>query len=193
MATDLVQYALERAVEKVMAEWTADLTKRLQAAIEAQDIELTGQLKQSIGYMLSDSDDVVAGKISIIFETYGRFQDMKYRHTTPPTAVMRSYVQKIGLDKFKFVPGYPATMSPAQVAAKAKPRNGISGAEYVVNRIGRAIAYSRLKPDWQKRKERQWWNITIHKRIGALRTQLREQLQRDLSEVLVQEFQLIQK
>lgn len=185
---DVTQFNLEQSVQAVMNEWTQETIAELKSAIAAKDIELTGSLKQSLDFFLTADDSKVASKISMIFNEYGRFSDMRYRHKVPPTKAMYDFVQKVGLSNFKTVPGYQG-FTPIGVSAATKSKK-YNSEEYVMKRIANAIAYSRMNSNWQNKKVKEWWNITIKKRLGQLKAMIRTQLEQDLAEQIRTEFNL---
>jgi hypothetical protein len=185
---NIIQHTLNQAVAKVAGDWAKETIAQLKSAIEAKDVVLTGNLKQSLSYILENDDDKVAARLSMIFTTYGRFQDMKsYQYKVPPTKAMYDFVKKVGLDGFSHVNGYPKGIKPIGVAANSKK---IDADEYVMKRIARSIAFSRMKKGWASQKQKEWWNITIRKRIGILKNDIRVQLEKDLGETIRQEFNL---
>jgi hypothetical protein len=187
MATDIIQHSLEQAIHSVMQEWTETTIAQLKKAIADKDIELTGNLKQSLEAVVSGPSENIAAKISMIFATYGRFHDMRYRHKMPPTAAMYQFIQKVGLSNFKFVPGYKKEITPIGVSQNTKKLNA---EEYVMKRIARAIAYSRLKKDWQENKRKEWWNITINRNIVRLKQLVITKMQQELGEAIRKEFSI---
>ena len=188
MATDTLQYTLEQSIQAVMAVWTRDTISALKTAIAANDIELTGKLKSSLEGVVSGGNDRIGANISLIFEEYGRFQDMKYRHKGAANLdAIRDFVRKVGIDKFTSVPGYSLAFSPATIASKFKKGNGN---QYVVNRIAGAIAFSRISPNWKSKKTKEWYNVTINKRIGQLKAMIRSQLEQDLAAEIRKEFNI---
>jgi hypothetical protein len=188
MATDTLQHTLEQSIQSVMAVWTRETIAALKAAIAANDIELSGKLKTSLDGVVSGGNDRIGANIQIIFEQYGRFHDMKYRHKGVANLdAIRDFVRKVGIDKFKSVPGYSLQFSPSTVASKFKKGNGN---QYVVNRIAGAIAFSRISPNWKAKKTKEWYNVTIHKRIGQLRSMIITEMEQNLAAEIRKEFNI---
>jgi hypothetical protein len=188
MASDISQFNLEQSIQQVMAEWTRQTILLLKQAIEEKNIKLTGSLKQSLDFFVTASDSEATARISMIFNSYGRFSDMKYKYKVPPTKAMYDFVKATGLQNFQYVSGYTKGISPIGVAANSKK---MDSEEYVIKRIARSIAYSRLRTNWQDKKQKEWWNKTINKRIGALKDLIRSELEKNLAENIRREFNLI--
>lgn len=188
MASDISQFNLEQSIQDVMTEWTRQTILLLKQAIEEKDVKLTGSLKQSLDFFTTASDSEATARISMIFNSYGRFADMKYKYKVPPTKAMYDFVKATGLQNFQYISGYPAGISPIGVAANSKK---MGSEEYAIKRIARSIAYSRLRTNWQDKKQKEWWNKTINKRIGTLKAQIRRELEKNLAENIRREFNLI--
>lgn len=188
MASDISQFNLEQSIQDVMTEWTKQTILLLKQAIDEKNIKLTGALKQSLDFFVTASDSEATARISMIFNTYGRYVDMKYLQKVPPTKAMYEFVKATGLQNFQYVSGYPAGISPIGVAANSRKMNS---EEYAIKRIARAIAYSRMRINWQEKRQKEWWNKTIRKRITVLKAQIRSELEKNLAENIRKEFNLI--
>jgi hypothetical protein len=103
-----VSVEMAEELEAACAAWLEMAIKELIASAKKNKVELTGQTIASIaGSIVSFSPDGV-GEILINFQNSGRFQDWRKMDygKLPPIDVLTEWVEKIGINKFKFVPGY---------------------------------------------------------------------------------------
>ncbi|MDR6195165.1 hypothetical protein [Siphonobacter sp. SORGH_AS_0500] len=84
-----------------------DGVESFKRALEEKGLVLTEELKQNFSYQMTESATELTGTIS--FYGYGRFKDMSrlnYLKVGPPVDDLEEYVQKVGVERFAFVPGY---------------------------------------------------------------------------------------
>lgn len=95
-------------LEEAAAAWLEMAVRELIASAKKNKVELTGETIASIAGSVADFTPDGVGAILIQFQNSGRLQDwrkMEYSKL-PPVDILAQWVEKIGIDKFKFVPGY---------------------------------------------------------------------------------------
>ena len=162
----IISEELQAEAAELAEEITRDAVKYFEKAIERAGITLTGQLKDSIEYRIIQQASAlsVAGVIS--FKGYGRIKDMKTLHYSlmPPIEAMEDFVEKVGLEKFAYVPGYFTT----QVSTVAN----------AARRIAWAVAMSRKKvPTVKTPKRKQWYNRTKADFMNVMRRRMLDRTQ----------------
>ncbi len=144
----------DEEIAAAMAEIMADAEKMFKQALEEKRLVLSAELKESFDRIIVKNAAGIAGEIS--FDAYGRFKDMKklsFLDHMPPVYAMEYFVEKVGLDKFPWVPGY-------------KDKVATSLAD--INRIAWAIASSKKQAIDVKRKYRgTWYNDSKIKMINV--------------------------
>jgi hypothetical protein len=134
---NLTQDEFERVASEVVSGIVREATVVMQRKLQAAGIVLTGELMNSLRHeMMVESQNLYA-EFSIGFSGYGRFKDMRKLlwGKLPPIEALEEYVRQIGLDKFKYVPGY---------LLNAKYRVLHIPDTRAVNRIAWGIAVNRL-------------------------------------------------
>ena len=102
---------IKNFVSEILAEWLPFAAQSIIAAMEKRGLISSGELTESVlGKYLGNSvnGDPVA---SLVFETYGRYMDLKKLARKPMPndvimGVLQEWVNKRGLGAFKYVPGY---------------------------------------------------------------------------------------
>jgi hypothetical protein len=93
-------------------------------AVMASNLNLTGELRESVRSKMKADLDGFGGEIDIFFNEYWRFKDMKsysYGGGYMNVDAIREFVKKIGVGKFAWVPGYEnsrATISDAKAVER---------------------------------------------------------------------------
>jgi hypothetical protein len=146
---------------EIIEDITKDAIQMFKQAIERNSLVLTTELLDSFQYNIVRSAELIYSEIE--FRMYGRFKDMKqirYAAHMPPIEAMEFFVEKIGVDKFAWVPGYDSKSSvPTDIAAR---------------RIAWAIAkHHRSVPSVKRGYRGTWYNENVMKMINEAKKQLR--------------------
>lgn len=115
-----------------------ELTKKgevyLRNAIKKSNLIFTGELLDSVRSQLHTDIVGMGGEISVFFNEYWRFKDMKY-YTYNGTYInvdaIREFVKKVGVGRFAWIPGYA--------------EKGMISEEKEIDRITRAIVFYRRR------------------------------------------------
>lgn len=154
---ELTEAEVKAIVGRSMGIWYKQVYSKLQAALHKQNLELTGELQNSLHGEISTAGADLQGQLKLYFTDYGRFQDMKFRYTgkMPPFDVMLQYVRKVGVEKFKYVPGYPMGVIPTGIS---QSKFG-AGNRIAENRIAWGLSHSRVAPKNSSKKygTRKWY------------------------------------
>lgn len=165
---DLTNEEIAKLLEKTMASWYREVYGKLKAQMSAKGLILTGSLSESLNAEITTAADEVKGELKLYFEDHGRFQDMKHRYfgKMPPVEAMLKYIRKVGLDKFRYVPGYPLGVFPTGTS-RSKFGTGNRIAE---NRIAWGLAMSRVAPKNSGKAygRRKWYAKTFYSSIDEL-------------------------
>ena len=153
---------MDAELNKLLADELAlivqDTMRYFQNAIERENLVFTAELKQSFENHILEKADVVAAEI--VFLSYGRFKDMKVRNyiVPPPIAAIEEYVEKVGLGKFAWIPGYEKS-------------NRVPLYNEAVKRVARAIQNSFVGVP-QRRQGKTWYNETVGNMLAVARRRL---------------------
>lgn len=156
--SNLTQQEIEQLTNKILNEWGRELHIKLTASLAKRNLDFTGDLKDSLQQDITEARGDVAAGLQLYFESYGRVQDIRsvtYRKY-PPIDAMLAYVRKVGVEKFKYVPGYPVGVIPVG-HSKGKYGNGNRIAE---NRIAWGLARS-FGDNKNKQGNRKWYAKTV--------------------------------
>ena len=136
VTVNLTQQQFERIATDVVGVIVAEATMTMQRKIQAAGFVLTGDLLNSLQHQAVIVGRDLYAEFSIGFAGYGRFKDMRQLlyDKMPPVEAMEAFVEQIGVENFKYVPGY---------LTDAKRRVTIPDSR-AVNRIAWGIARSRL-------------------------------------------------
>ncbi|PQA59163.1 hypothetical protein [Siphonobacter curvatus] len=98
---------------KILEDFTKQAERRFISAVRAEGLELTGELLASIHAAAVERGQGFI-RSSVMFSELLRIKDMKQlRYTTvPPLRAMVDFVEKIGIGRFAYVPGYPTGVTP---------------------------------------------------------------------------------
>jgi hypothetical protein len=143
MAID-VQYA--KQVEEICNRFMPNAVDMLQARLKERKLVLSESLLKSVQGKLATNLQTAGADIVISFEMSGRYKDMKkmsYQGAMPPVEAMLAYVQKVGVSKFKYVPGYQNAQS-------------LPTADVAANRIAWGLAKSYVSG--KKVKNNRWFS-----------------------------------
>lgn len=173
----------EGDIDALARAWAQKTATQLKRNIAQKNLVLTKELLESVVFSINDTD---TPSISFEFAQHGRFLDMKelFWHKAPPVNTLEEWVQKHGVRKFKFVPGYAPGKGFDDPNAAKRIAWGIArdrGRGEAVNQYGR----------WQRSKT--WINPTSGKSgktnlgtaIGYLRHLLEEELAAHVENLIV--------
>ena len=146
---------------ELVTQLTAEMADYLRKHTRSNGLMLSGELIESI----EDSVTAKAGELAIQaviqFNSYGRFRDMKVLtySTIPPVDAMKRFVEKIGIGKFAYVPGYEFS--------KAQPITARA-----IQRIANAIAFRKKYVPTQNATARMGYNPDKANYINVTRRKL---------------------
>jgi hypothetical protein len=147
-------------IADMLAEVSKDGVAMFQNAIDSKRLIFTRELKQSFEYTIMRGAEEVASEIT--FRSYGRFKDMKvisYLEHAPPVAAMEYFIEKIGIEKFAWVPGY-----------EGKAATTLAD----INRIAWAISRSKkMAVDIKRGYRGTWYNSTKMEMINNAKKRIR--------------------
>ncbi|RZA24650.1 MAG: hypothetical protein EOP02_13265, partial [Proteobacteria bacterium] len=169
MTINLTQDQFEQIATEVVGRIVAEAQLTMQQKLQASGFVLTADLLNSMRH-----ESIVIGRdlyaeFSLGFSGYGRFKDMRklLYNKLPPISVIEEYVRTVGLDKFRYVPGY------------------LLGAKYrvlhipdsrAINRIAWGIATNRLHQGVKSSKRNAFYNPVRGKLIYELGNRLLQSL-----------------
>lgn len=150
----------DEEIASAMAQIMADAEAMFKQALEEKRLVFSTELKESFERVVVKNAAGIAGEIS--FRSYGRFKDMaslSFLEHMPPVYALEYFVEKTGIDKFPWVPGYEN-----KAATSVKD----------INRIAWAIAKSKKQAIDVKRGYRgTWYNDSKMKMINAAKKRFR--------------------
>lgn len=165
----LTQEEFEKAATNVIEVLMAESVKVMQFKLQQDGFVLTAELLRSIQKQSIIEGRSLYAEFSIGFKGYGRFKDMRrlLYNNLPPIDVLEEYVREVGLDKFKYVPGY---LLGAKYRVLHIPDNR------AINRIAWGIGVNRLKMGVKGKRRNTFYNTsrghliyeTSNKMIAAL-------------------------
>lgn len=136
------------AIADVLAAWVEYAIRALKENLRKKKLVFTEELEQSLKFDISEIVDGVGGA-KLDLKNYGRFRDMKRLTFKGPAnfEAIREWVESIGIQKFKFVPGYdPSKRTVRRVPVTSR----------AMNRIAWGVAWGRFRKFKHRRK--QWLN-----------------------------------
>lgn len=146
---------------EIIEDITKDAVAMFKKALQEHRLILTDELRDSFQYHIVRTADLLYSEIQ--FRMYGRYKDMseiKFSAHMPPIEAMEFFVDKVGVEKFAWVPGYDKKDSvPSDIATR---------------RIAWAIAkhYTRV-PSIKRGYRGTWYNENVMRMINNARKQLR--------------------
>jgi hypothetical protein len=132
-------------LEAVTAAWLEMAIQELKDSAKKKKVELSGDLIASIQGKISDFSSSGMADIEISFKAAGRILDYRTKpeySSNPPVDELAKWVELLGVDKFKKVPGYSGKKPNITQSAAAR-------------RIAWGIAISRLRKG--PRRARKWF------------------------------------
>ncbi|MCX6216414.1 hypothetical protein [Spirosoma sp.] len=184
MATSikLTQEQFEQVAADVIGRIVGEASIVMQRKLQAAGLVLTGELLNSLRHQQVIVGRELYAEFSIGFSGYGRFKDMRklLYGKLPPAEVMEEYVRHVGLDKFKYVPGY------------------LLGANYrvlhipdtrAINRIAWGISVNIMKQGVKRSKKNAFYNPTRGKLIYETGYKLLESMPEPILKAIKQQFE----
>lgn len=153
-----------------------DSIKYFEEAIRKQGLILESELVDSFRSAMANRADVIAAEISFMY--YGRYKDMKqldWTATMPPVDVMEKYINKVGLGRFAWIPGY-------------EDSNAVPVRTVAVKRLAWAISNS-FKNRSVKRKQGSWYNKTKQRMVNVARRRIMDVTRDYLTGMVVEGFE----
>lgn len=149
---------LAKYIEKELGDWGNNVSLMLQENIRKNKLVISEQLVRSFEYQVRSEMSTKIQSLLIGFNDYGRMKEMRSLVFTkmPPVESIESYVEKIGVSKFKYVPGYKRGNIPSESIAK--------------KRIAWGIARSKFSD--YKGKPKKWFAKAFYREINHLITNL---------------------
>lgn len=153
ITVNLTQEQFERIASDVVASIMAEATLTMQRKLQNAGFVLTSELLNSLRQQSIVTGKELYAEFSIGFAGYGRFKDMRklLYGKLPPIDVLEDYVREVGLERFKYVPGY---LLNAKYRVLHIPDNR------AINRIAWGIAVSRLKNGVKRGRNNAFYNPT---------------------------------
>lgn len=167
-------------VDDILAAWVEYAIRELKAKLQSRRMVVSGALLASLG---ADVTKAVEGKAraKVNMLEYGRYRDMKrltYEGPANFDAMLR-FVDKIGVSRFKYVPGY----NPAVRRVLRPPTTSVAR-----NRIAWGVAWSRFRKFSHRRK--QWLNKFFYgPLVGKLVDMMIEQTGKSAVQIIEADFE----
>ncbi|WP_375445741.1 hypothetical protein [uncultured Fibrella sp.] len=112
-----VQFADAERIAQLLNAYIQKAENAFQRRISSQGLVLTGEMLNSFRqYAAERGEGYVEAKLGMV--GYLRMKDLKSLNysRTPPLRALMDFVEKVGVDKFAYVPGYPQGVKPATEA-----------------------------------------------------------------------------
>lgn len=162
----MISEELQKEATDLAEEITREAIGYFQKAVERSGIVLSGDLRNSFEYQIIQT----AGQLSVAgvieFRGYGRFKDMKVlNYLAPmPLEAIEEYVNKVGIHRFAYVPGYQYGEIPTTIN--------------VARRIARQIIQARKKvPVVRRKAQHTWYNRTKADFMNVMRRRMLDRAQ----------------
>ena len=138
-----------------LGDWGENTNRLLIEAIQKKKLTLTTELLRSLQFQVFRATEHSVNRISFAFQGYGRIREMKtlFYDSMPPVEELEKFVAKVGLEKFKYVPGY-----------KNKAR--VPSESQAIKRIAWGIALSKSLKN--KNKPKKWFAKNFYGQINLL-------------------------
>jgi len=153
-------------INEVLEEWSQLSLAQLMTSLDAAGLELTEDLMNSLRVEVRKAAAGELAKANFYFRMHGRFKDMRTVYGSysgswrqkgfAPVQVMEDFIKKVGLEKFKYIPGYKMGNIPSENIA--------------VRRLAWGIAIGRAKKNTIKAKK--WYAKTFYSQITPLMEKL---------------------
>jgi len=150
-------------LESITRNWLINAEAELQKRLDNKKLVNSGQLKKSFfGEVQREANTRL--KAYFGFEDYGRIRDMKnvrFNDKQPPIKKIEDWIDKVGIEKFKYVPGYKKSKTPIINIPSAK------------SRIAWAIVRDKVLKK-VKEKSRKWYGRNFWIMVSQLENELLE-------------------
>lgn len=163
-------------VSKILLDWGDDMQARLERKARGQGLNFTGSLLNSLRTEIAQAQGSLEPELLLYFAEQGRLRDMKmsYLGKMPRLDKMLEYVHKVGVDKFRYVPGYPLGMKPTGASGVGYAK-GYTIAE---QRIAYGISRSRMV---KNPRAKEWFNKTFYGGLNELERQISNSIMEQLA------------
>lgn len=151
---DITPENIQDFINDQLGNWSESVRRTLIKSAQEKGLELSGSLLNSFDHQVQKATGDTLASMYLFFEDHGRHKDMKSLVYTkqPPIEAMIEFVKKVGLEKFKYVPGYHPGKMPAESIA--------------IKRIAWGLSRGRLKS--YKHKPKKWFAKTFYGQINLL-------------------------
>lgn len=138
-----------------LGNWSENVQRLLINNLKKSNIDLTHALISSFANQVHNATSESIASVQLAFLDYGRMKDMRRLFYTkmPPVEAMEEFVRKVGLSKFKYVPGYSS-------------QSKVPSESIAIKRIAWGIAAGRLKS--YKHKPKKWFAKAFYGQIEVL-------------------------
>jgi len=163
-------------ISKILMDWGDDMQARLERKARGQGLNFTGSLLNSFRTEVAQAQGLVENELNLYFAEQGRLRDMKmsYLGKMPRLDKMLEYVHKVGVDKFRYVPGYPLGFKPTGASGVGYAK-GYTIAE---QRIAYGISRSRMV---KNPRAKEWFNKTFYSGLNELERQISNSIMEQLA------------
>lgn len=156
---------LEQEAYEMLDEITTDAIKYFEAAIVSKNLVFTEELRNSLKKEVITGIGSMKAATVIHFQGYGRYKDMKvlnYKDLMPVEA-LEKFVERIGVGKFAWIPGYENQGRTMPITSRA------------IQRIAAGIVFGmQKKPTVNQGKRHAWYNRTKADFLNVTRRKLLE-------------------
>lgn len=156
---------LEQEAREMLEDITRDAITYFEAAITSKGLVLTQELRDSLKMEVISGIGTMQAATVIHFQGYGRYKDMKvlsYKDLMPVEA-LEKFVERIGVGKFAWIPGYEKQGRTMPITSRA------------IQRIAAGIVYGmQKKPTVNQGKRHAWYNRTKADFLNVTRRRLLE-------------------
>lgn len=145
---------INQFINQELGNWSANVQRILIEKLRKSKLVLSTELINSLSYQVHDATAESIASVQLAFNDYGRMRDMRRLFYTkmPPVEAMEKFVESIGINKFKYIPGYSRGKIPAENIA--------------IKRIAWGIAMAKFKES--KHKPKRWFARSFYGQINVL-------------------------
>lgn len=181
---------IDEIIQTVLKDWEASVHQKLSEAIRREKLTTTGALLGSLRATLKSASSAYRFALEYHFYDHGRYRDMKklnYGGKMPPFNTMVDWVKKVGIQRFKYIPGYPRGVFPI---GNSKSKWG-TGNKIVENRIAWGFMKHIQKTGYYKRasSRKSWYNKVLWGELDELIQALMDGLRENTLHLLKKEFE----
>lgn len=145
---------INQFISDELGNWSSNVQRLLIEQIRKSKLVLSADLINSLTYQVQDATAESIASVQLAFTDYGRMKDMRRLFYTkmPPVEALEKFVEAIGVNKFKYVPGYSRGRFPSENIA--------------IKRIAWGIAVAKFKE--HKHKPKRWFAKQFYGQINVL-------------------------